>query len=269
MLVCVAEISADYDSHWLRSFDNHICGRCFAEFYTMPAFLMHKKQCTNVWPVVMVSLSSSPPEETGTKTNETIYCGNGDENDGGNINETEIGADKSVDLFENSSKPIDEDENMKNVSDDRIRSTSPSSRLDCRKGVERIQSALASLQRQQMLQLQLIKHIYGQLLKSKKSFDDEEDVDYENDAKKCQQFAFDCINNNNSNTDDDDTTGGVSFDSLKYRVMSSLKELERNVTQQLNQQRQANVRLDKLYATRCQLCQKNVGNFKRYIQYNK
>lgn len=247
----VTEVLMEYGRSPLRSFDNHICGRCSADFFTMPAFIMHKKRCTNEWPVIVsapaTSSSSLVVMRTTTTTDETKAPYGSDENDANvDVNRYENNADKAIDLYEKSSNPIvDVDENA-NKMNGKVFSAklSPAGLRSGRTGVARIQTALASLQRQQMLQLQLIKNIYGQLLKSTE-FSISDDV---SDSK----FFAECTKNNDGTT--------FTVDSFKINILSSSKQLKRNIAQQLNEQRKS---MEKLFETRCQLCDKDVGNLKK------
>lgn len=184
----------------------------------MPAFLLHKRHCTNEWPVIFSTDDIIGEEELKTNGDEVINesapkrnCVGGDE----------------VQLDNRCSTTVIPTDNTVNPSN-----------------VAQIQTALASLQRQQMLQLQLIQQIYSQLLGDKTA-------NGHDAAVSDDQIIYDTSSTTPTTT---------NLDSLKIQVMSSLKEMEQNVTQQINEQRKADSCLDRLYRNKCQLCGKCVSN---------
>ncbi|VDP10034.1 unnamed protein product [Soboliphyme baturini] len=145
-----------------RHIDNFICGCCCAEFYSMPAFLVHKKECTKEWPVLVSrrnggetaagsgSGSLSQIDEQGQRQQQQQQCV---VQRGGTSTESDVsvvGRDHSAwcwAAFAAEEAPY-----------------TATCQANQSPNVVQIQLALASLQQQQMQQLKLIQNIYRQLL---------------------------------------------------------------------------------------------------------
>lgn len=151
----------------MRTFDNHICGQCSGEFFTMPAFIVHKRYCTNEWPVLLAKKTDDPQSAGITDPNissDSIHdSGLGQAENGEERNE-DPGEQEALNLCV-STIPTDRSANF-DLTADECSLFTPSLSPD---SVTQIQSALRSLQGQQMVQLQLIQQIYSQLLSTSAS----------------------------------------------------------------------------------------------------